>query len=102
MEQRLAVDDPDLASLLSTGMDEPDPPAPFSARRAPHGPPARTGGTATAMVIALVFLALLVLGAHALSPNASGHENEVQGPQCHAASLRDLDCQDLRQYAPGG
>ncbi|MFD0850758.1 DUF3040 domain-containing protein, partial [Actinomadura adrarensis] len=72
LEQRLAVEDPDLASFLSTGMDEPEQPGYFSARRAPHGPPPEHSGTAMAMAIALIFLVLLVVGAHALSASAAG------------------------------
>ncbi|GLZ07652.1 hypothetical protein Acsp03_51180 [Actinomadura sp. NBRC 104412] len=93
LEQRLAVDDPDLASLLSTGLEEPDPPARVSPRLAPHGLPARGGGTATAMVLALVFLALLVLGAHALTANPPADEG---GSQCPTAG-----CEDFRRYVPG-
>ncbi|WP_395107214.1 DUF3040 domain-containing protein [Actinomadura sp. SCN-SB] len=93
LEQRLAVDDPDLASLLSTGFEEPDPPARVSPRPAPHGVPTRGGGTATVMVLALAFLALLVLGAHALTTNPPAVENRTQ---CQAAG-----CEDFRRYVPG-
>jgi hypothetical protein len=99
LEQRLAVEDPDRASFLSTEMDEPEPPAYFSPRRPPHGPPQDYAGTAKVMAIALLFLVLLVVGAHALSGNAAGDE---RSPQCHAAGFRDTGCQDLRRYAPGG
>jgi hypothetical protein len=99
LEQRLAVEDPDLASFLSTGMDEPEPRGHFSARRAPHGPPQELAGTAKAMAIALLFLVLLVVGAHVLSASGAGDE---RSPQCHASGVRDADCQDLRRYVPGG
>jgi hypothetical protein len=102
LEQRLAVEDPDLASLLSTGLDEPRQPEPFSPRHTPHGPPSRGAQTAAAMLTALLFLGLLVIGAHALSSNKAAETSELKGPNCHAASQRGLDCNDLRHYTPGG
>jgi hypothetical protein len=117
LEQRLAVEDPDLASLLSTGMDDDrPPPRHVSVRRPPRhvsvrrpprhvsarpplGPRGEGAETAKAMLIALLFLVLLVVGAHALSQNAASGE---QGQRCHSAQVRDGGCDDLRHYTPGG
>jgi len=106
MEQRLAAEDPDLASLLSTGLGEPGPPAPFAARMAPHGPPASTSGTTKTMLIALACLVALIFGAHLLSPDGlpadKREQPSPQSPQCHNVSMRDPDCRELRRYTPTG
>ncbi len=110
MEERLVVEDPDLASLLSTGLDRPGAPVPFPAGQSPHDSPTTISGTVKAMVIAMFLLLILVCGANLLSPGSppegeksdrQAQQTERQTPQCHTVSMRDPACTDYRRYAPG-